>query len=82
LHGPGHFLIFLGSTEFFILTVMPYDHYVAIYKPLHYTTIMNSRLSYLSLLTESEDIMKRWQEYTEELYKKDFHYLNNHDGVI
>ena len=33
-------------------------------------------------LTEAEDIKKRWQEYTEELYKKDFHYLDNHDGVI
>ena len=32
-------------------------------------------------LTEAEDI-KRWQEYTEELYKKDFHNQNNHDGVI
>ena len=33
-------------------------------------------------LTEAENIKKRWQEYTEELYKKDFHYLDNHDGVI
>ena len=33
-------------------------------------------------LTEAEDIMKRWQEYTEELYKKDLHYPDNHDGVI
>ena len=33
-------------------------------------------------LTEAEDIMKRWQEFTEELYKKDLHDLNNHDGVI
>ena len=32
--------------------------------------------------TEAEDIKKRWQEYTEELYKKDLHDLNNHDGVI
>ena len=32
-------------------------------------------------LTEEEDI-KRWQEYTEELYKKDLHNPNNHDGVI
>ena len=32
-------------------------------------------------LTETEDI-KRWQEYTEELYKKDLHDQNNHDGVI
>ena len=33
-------------------------------------------------LTEGEDIKKRWQEYTEELYKKDFHDPDNHDGVI
>ena len=33
-------------------------------------------------LTEVEDIKKRWQEYTEELYKKDLHDLDNHDGVI
>ena len=32
--------------------------------------------------TEAEDIKKRWQEYTEELYKKDLHDPNNHDGVI
>ena len=31
-------------------------------------------------LTETEDIKKRWQEYTEELYKKDLHDPNNHDG--
>ena len=33
-------------------------------------------------LTEAEDIKKRWQEYTEELYKKDLHEQANHDGVI
>src|SRR5574341_251030 len=33
-------------------------------------------------LTGAEDIKKRWQEYTEELYKKDFHESDNHDGVI
>ena len=33
-------------------------------------------------LTESEDIKKRWQEYTEELYKKDLHEPDNHDGLI
>ena len=32
--------------------------------------------------TEAEDIKKRWQEYTEELYKKDLHNQDNHDGVI
>ena len=33
-------------------------------------------------LIETEDIKKRWQEYTEELYKKDLHNPDNHDGVI
>ena len=33
-------------------------------------------------LTEAENIKKRWQEYTEELYKKDLHNPDNHDGVI
>ena len=33
-------------------------------------------------LTEAEDIKKRWQEYTEELYKKDLDDTDNHDGVI
>ena len=32
-------------------------------------------------LTEAEDIKKRWQEYTEELYKKDLHYPDNHDAL-
>ena len=33
-------------------------------------------------LTEAEDIKKKWQEFTEELYQKDFHDPDNHDGVI
>ena len=33
-------------------------------------------------LTEAEDIKKRWQEYTEKLYKNDLHDQDNHDGVI
>ena len=33
-------------------------------------------------LTEAEDIKKKWQEYTEELYKKDLHDPDNHDGLI
>ena len=33
-------------------------------------------------ITRAEDIKKRWQEYTEELYKKDLHDPDNHDGVI
>ena len=36
----------------------------------------------ISYLTEAEDIKKRWQEYTKELYKKDLHNQDNHDGVI
>ena len=39
---------------------------------------MLSLLSY----TEAEDIKKRWQEYTEELHKEDFHDPDNHDGVV
>ena len=34
------------------------------------------------LLTEAEDIKKRWQKYTEQLYKKELHDQDNHDGVI
>ena len=34
------------------------------------------------VLTKAEDIKKRWQEYTEELYKKIFHDPDNHDGVL
>ena len=34
------------------------------------------------VLTKTEDIEKRWQEYTEELYKKDLNDLDNHDGII
>ena len=33
-------------------------------------------------LTEAEDIKKRWQEYTEELYKKGLNDLDNHDGMV
>ena len=33
-------------------------------------------------LSEAEDIKKRWQEYTEELYKQDLHYPDNHNGVF
>ena len=36
----------------------------------------------VGLVTEAEDIKKRWQEYTEELYKKELHNQDNHDGVI
>ena len=33
-------------------------------------------------ITEAEDIKKRWQEYTEELYKEGLNVLNNHDGLV
>ena len=41
-----------------------------------------SDLAAVASATEAEDITKRWQEYTEELYKKDLHDQDNHDGVI
>ena len=37
---------------------------------------------YTNVVNRSRDIKKRWQEYTEELYKKDLHHPDNHDGVI
>ena len=43
---------------------------------------MDSRQKNIANLTEAEDIKKRWQEYAEELYKKDLHDLDNHNGVI
>ena len=45
------------------------------------TTIADIIIWYMDL-TEAEDIKKRWQEYTEELYKKDLYDQDNHDGVI
>ena len=39
-------------------------------------------INFIFTITEAEDIKKRWQEYTEELYKKDLHDPDNHDGVI
>ena len=42
----------------------------------------HANLGLIMDLTEAEDIKKRWQEYTEELYKKDLHVPDNQDGVI
>ncbi|XP_051701589.2 olfactory receptor 6C2-like [Oryctolagus cuniculus] len=44
------FVVLLGATEFFLLAAMSYDHYVAICKPLHYTTIMNTRVCLILVL--------------------------------
>ena len=42
----------------------------------------HAKMGSIKDLTEAEDIKKRWQEYTEELYKKDLHDPDNHNGVI
>ena len=43
---------------------------------------MKDRNGMVMVLTEADDIKKRWQQYTEELYKKDLHDPDNHDNVI
>ena len=49
----------------------------------HKESDMTERLNWTELnWTEAEDIFKKWQEYTEELYQKDLHDQDNHDGVI
>jgi len=47
-----------------------------------FTALRGSHLKCCDDLTEAEDIKKRWQEYTEELYKKDLDDTDNYDGVI
>ena len=46
------------------------------------TNAQNLKGPWQPTVTEAEDIKKRWQEYTEELYKKDFHDPDNYYGVI
>ena len=48
----------------------------------HTKRTFHTKMSTIKDLTEADDIKKRWQEYTEELYKKDLHDPDNHDGVI
>ena len=45
------------------------------------TSCIDEQINYMNL-TEADDIKKRWQEYTEELYKKDLHDPDSHDDVI
>ena len=60
----------------------------ALFKKIRYTKgTFHARMGSIKYrngmdLTEAENIKKRWQEYTEELYKKDLHDPDNHDGVI
>ena len=51
-------------------------------KGTFYTTVGSIKDRNGRDLTEAEDTKKRWKEYTEELYKKDLHDSDNHDGVI
>ena len=46
------------------------------------TCLISDYNVYLCIINRSRDFKKRWQEYTEELYKKDLHDQDNHDGVI
>ena len=51
-------------------------------KEMSHAKMGTIKVRYSKDLTEAEDIKKRWQEYTEELYKKDLHDTDNYDGVI
>ena len=51
-------------------------------KRIFYAKMCSIQDRYIIDLTEAEDIKKRWQEYTEELYKKHLHEPGSHDGVI
>ena len=68
----------------FIHSALMWQYFVSllllcsIYRDISWSGI----LLFYCYLTEAEDIKKRWQEYTEELYKKDLHDPDNHDGVI
>ena len=58
-----------------------------LFKKIRYQRNIHAKMGSIKVrngmdLTEAEDIKKRWQEYTEELYKKDLHNPDNHDGVI
>ena len=61
------------------MTELNWDTFLALKQPLFWTE--NFLTIYGSAL-EAEDIKKRWQKYTEELYKKDLHDPDNHDDVI
>ena len=57
-------------------------HQCVLLEKLLVFALLHSILQGQICLTEAEDIKKRWQEYTEKLYKKDLHDTDNHDGVI
>ena len=51
-------------------------------EPIIQSEVSQKEKHQYSVLTEAEDIKKRWQEYTEELYKKDLHHPNNYNGMV
>ena len=92
--GNGHFTLglwvwlYLDSTYKWYHTYLSFSvwlisFYIIPLRSLH--ALANGRLFFFYMavwLTKTEDIKNRWQEYTEELYKKDLHNTDNHDGVI